>query len=123
MRGLALEKASHALLMLHTKKCTSCLTRALTYACAPARTHTHLLLQRAVEDEDEHALEGVEGSEEVRHDDRVLVDEEEAKGPGQAEEEEQGDGPQCPGPERHAHHRSASLLSEGGGLSKLTLDQ
>lgn len=121
MRGLALEKASHALLTLHTKKCTSCLTRALTRA--PARTHTHLLLQRAVEDEDEHALEGVEGSEEVRHDDRVLVDEEEAKGPGQAEEEEQGDGPQCPGPERHAHHRSASLLSEGGGLSKLTLDQ
>ncbi|TNN70377.1 hypothetical protein EYF80_019403 [Liparis tanakae] len=34
-----------------------------------------------VEDEDEHALEGVEGGEEVGHDDRVLIDKEEAKSP------------------------------------------
>lgn len=36
-----------------------------------------------MEDEDEHALEGIEGGEEVGHDDCVLVDEEEAEGPGQ----------------------------------------
>lgn len=62
-------------------------------------TLTHLLLQGAVENEDEHALEGVKGGEEVRHDDRFLVDEEKAKRPGQAEEEEQSDGTESPRPE------------------------
>lgn len=38
-----------------------------------------------MEDKDEHALEGIEGSEKVRHDNSVLIDEEEAKGPGQAQ--------------------------------------
>lgn len=57
---------------------------------------SYLFLQGAVEDEDEHALEGVEGGEEVGHDDRVLVDEEEAEGPGQTQQEEQGDGPNSP---------------------------
>ena len=49
-----------------------------------------------MEDKDEHALEGVEGGEEVRHDHRVLVDEEETKGPRHAQEEEQSNGPQSP---------------------------
>lgn len=43
----------------------------------------YLLLQGTVEDEDEHALEGIESSEEVGHDYCVLINEEEAKGPCQ----------------------------------------
>jgi len=41
-----------------------------------------------VEDEDEHALEGVEGGEEVGHDDRVLIDKEEAKSPRHSQQEQ-----------------------------------
>lgn len=50
-----------------------------------------------MKDENEDPLEGVEGGEEIGHDDRLLVDEEEAEGPGEAEQEEQRDGPQGPG--------------------------
>lgn len=65
---------------------------------------TDLFLQRTVEDEDEHALEGIKGGEKIRHDDGVLIDEEEAEGPGQTQEEEQCDSPQSPGPEgEHAY--------------------
>lgn len=56
----------------------------------------YLLLQGTVEDEDEHALEGVEGGEEVGHDYRVLVDKEEAKGPRQPQQEQQSNGPKSP---------------------------
>lgn len=42
----------------------------------------YFFLEKAVEDKDEHSLEGVEYGEEVCHDNRGLVDEEEAKGPG-----------------------------------------
>lgn len=49
-----------------------------------------------MEDEDEHALEGIEGGEEVGHDYCVLVDKEEAKGPRQPQEEQQSNGPQSP---------------------------
>lgn len=52
-----------------------------------------------MEDKDEHALEGIEGGEKIRHDNSVLIDEEEAEGPGQTQEEEQCDSPQSPGPE------------------------
>ena len=51
-----------------------------------------------MEDEDEHALEGVEGGEEIGHDDRVLVDKEQSKGPGETQQKQQSDGPQSPGP-------------------------
>lgn len=44
----------------------------------------HLLLQYAVKDEDEHALQRVEDGEQVGHDDGALVDVHQAKGPGQA---------------------------------------
>lgn len=49
-----------------------------------------------MEDEDEHALEGVEGGEEVGHDNCVLIDEEKAKGPRQPQQEQQSNGPQSP---------------------------
>lgn len=58
----------------------------------------YLLLQHAVEDEDEHALQRVEDGEEVGHDHRALVDVHEAEGPGQAQQAEQGDGADHPGP-------------------------
>lgn len=57
----------------------------------------YLLLQGTVKDEDEHALEGVECGEEVRHDYCVFVDKEKPEGPSEAEQEEQGNGPQSPG--------------------------
>lgn len=52
-----------------------------------------------MEDEDEHALEGVEGGEEVGHDYRVLVDEQQTKSPRHPQQEEQSDGPQSPRPD------------------------
>lgn len=58
--------------------------------------HCYLLLQGTVEDEDKHALEGVEGGEKVSHDHCVFIDKEEAKGPRQPQQEEQGNGPQSP---------------------------
>ena len=58
----------------------------------------YLLLQCTVEDEDEHALEGVEGGEEVGHDDCVLIDKEEAKCPRQPQQKQQSNGPQSPRP-------------------------
>lgn len=52
-----------------------------------------------MEDKDEHALEGVEGGEEVGHDHRVLIDKEEAKRPRQPQQEQQSNGPQSPWPD------------------------
>lgn len=46
----------------------------------------HLLLQDAVEDEDEHALQGVEDCEKVSHDDGTLVDVHQAESPGQTQQ-------------------------------------
>lgn len=36
--------------------------------------------------EDEHALESIEGSEEIGHNNRLLVDEEQPKSPGESQE-------------------------------------
>lgn len=58
--------------------------------------YCYLLLQGAVEDEDEHALKGVECGEEVGHDYCVLIDKEEAKSPGQPQQEQQSNGPKSP---------------------------
>lgn len=62
--------------------------------------YCYLLLQGTVEDEDKHALEGIEGGKEVGHDDRVFIDEEEAEGPRQPEQKQQSDGPESPRPNR-----------------------
>lgn len=66
-----------------------------------------------MEDEDEHPLERVEYGEEVRHDHGGLVDEEEAEGPRQTQQTQQGEGPHHPGPggrhpNTHRHGREAS---------------
>lgn len=66
---------------------------AFVSGCLP-----HLLLQYAVKDEDEHALQGVEDGEEVSHDDGALIDVHEAESPGQAQKTQQGYGPDHPGP-------------------------
>lgn len=58
---------------------------------------SYLFLKEAVEDEDKHSLESVEYSEEVRHDDGGLVDEEEAEGPRETQQTQQGEGPHHPG--------------------------
>lgn len=50
-----------------------------------------------MEDEDKHPLESVEYSEEVRHDNRGLVDEEETEGPRQAQQTQQGKSSHDPG--------------------------
>lgn len=50
-----------------------------------------------MKDEDEDPLEGVEGGEEIGHDHRLLVDEEEAESPGEAQQEQQRNSPQSPG--------------------------
>lgn len=42
----------------------------------------YLLLQYAVEDEDKHALQGVENGEEVGHDNSALIDVHQSKSPG-----------------------------------------
>lgn len=62
---------------------------------------TYLLLQDAVEYEDEHSLQRVEDGEEIGHDDGALVDVHQAKGPGQAQEAEQRNGSDHPGPIKH----------------------
>lgn len=51
--------------------------------CHPSLMHCYLLLQSTVEDEDKHALEGIEDGEEVSHDDSVLIDKQKAKSPRQ----------------------------------------
>lgn len=57
----------------------------------------YLLLQHAVEDEDEHSLQRIEDGEQVRHDHRALVDVHKTKGPGEAQQTQQGDGTNHPG--------------------------
>lgn len=52
-----------------------------------------------MEDEDKHSLEGVEYGEEVCHDDRGLVDEEEAEGPRETQQTQQSEGTHDPGSE------------------------
>ena len=46
----------------------------------------HLLLQDAVEDEYEHALQGVEDREKVSHDDGTLIDVHQSESPGQTQQ-------------------------------------
>lgn len=65
-----------------------------------------------MEDEDKHALEGIEGGEEVGHDDRVFIDEEEAEGPRQPEQKEQGDGPESPRPNRSGNGETVTGYEE-----------
>lgn len=57
------------------------------HACLPVSVFVldsplYLLLQYAVEDEDKHALQGVENGEEVGHDNSALVDVHQSKSPG-----------------------------------------
>ena len=78
--------------------CVCVCVRACVCVRVCACVCVHLLLQDAVEDEDKHALQGVEDGEEVGHDHGALVDVHEAEGPGQAQQTQQGDGPDHPGP-------------------------
>ena len=50
-----------------------------------------------MKDKDEDPLEGVESGEEIGHDHRLLIDEEQAESPSETQQEEQRDGPQGPG--------------------------
>lgn len=82
-------------------------TACLVYFCLSffQFVSPHLLLQYAVKDEDEHALQGVEDGEEVGHDDRALVDVHEAESPGQAQQTQQGYGSDHPRPARRRRRR------------------
>lgn len=50
-----------------------------------------------MENEDKHSLEGVEYGEEIRHDNRGLADEEEAEGPRETQQAQQGKSTHDPG--------------------------
>lgn len=56
-----------------------------------------------MEDEDKHSLKGVEYGEEVRHHKGGLVYKEETEGPREAQQTQQREGAQDPGPEEHKH--------------------
>lgn len=62
------------------------------------REPPYLFLEETVEHEDEHPLQRVEDGEEVRHDDGGVVEEEEAEGPRQAQQAEEGERSQHPRP-------------------------
>lgn len=61
---------------------------------------TYFLLEGAVEDENEQALEGVAHGEEIGHDHSVLVDEQQPERPGEAEETQESERAEHPGPEK-----------------------
>ena len=61
----------------------------------------HFLVEDAVEEEDEEALERVEDGKDVGHEDVLFVDEEEARDPGQAEEDDEDGRPFDPGGDAH----------------------
>lgn len=65
----------------------------------------HLLLEETVEDEDEHALQGVEDGEEVRHHDGGLVEEQQAEGPGQSQQTEEDERPRHPRPGKKTNRK------------------
>lgn len=52
-----------------------------------------------MEDEDKHSLEGVEYGEEVCHDNRGLIDEEETEGPCETQQTQQSERTHDPGSE------------------------
>lgn len=71
------------------------------------RVTTYFFLEKAVENEDKHSLEGVEYGEEVRHNNRGLADEEEPKRPGETEQTQQSKSTHDPGSEgRQTRHRT-----------------
>lgn len=80
-----------------------CLSHCLSISVqlCPCVCLAHLLLQYAVEDEDEHALQRVEDGEQVRHDHGTFVDVHQAESPGEAQQTQQGYGPDHPRPTEH----------------------
>lgn len=69
----------------------------------------YLLLEEAVEDEDEHPLQRVEDGEEVGHDDGRVVQEEQPERPGEAEQTEQRERSQHPRPVGKQKHLIIAL--------------
>lgn len=61
--------------------------------CTRRMREADLLLEETVENEDEHPLQGVEDGEEVRHHDGGVVEEKQAKGPGQPQQAEEDERP------------------------------
>lgn len=53
-----------------------------------------------MEDEDKHALQGVENGEEVGHDNGALIDVHQSKSPGKTQKTQQGYSPYHPRPNR-----------------------
>ena len=71
-----------------------------------------------MEDEDEHPLQRVEDGEEVGHDDGALVDVHQAKGPRQAQQAEQRNGSNHPGPRKK--HEADRVVKVRINLTKPT---
>lgn len=51
-----------------------------------------------MEDENEESLESIKGGEEIRHDNSLLVNKKQPKGPGEAQETQQGERAKYPRP-------------------------
>ena len=71
----------------------------------------HLLLQYAVEDEDEHALQRVEDGEKVGHDHGALIDVHQAESPGQAQQTQKSYGPNHPRPTVEGREKSLTVCT------------
>lgn len=86
----------------YTFKCFSKqVFRRLNEELRTTEPEADLLLEETVEDEDEHPLQGVEDGEEVRHHDGGVVEEKQAKGPGQPQQAEEDERPRHPRPAKH----------------------
>lgn len=59
---------------------------------------TYFFLEKAVKNEDEHSLEGVEYCEQVCHDNRGLTNKKETEGPCEAQQAQQGESSHDPRP-------------------------
>lgn len=86
---------------------------AVRVAEALAVLFADFFLEKAVENEDKHSLEGVEYGEEVRHNNRGLADEEEPKRPGETEQTQQSKSTHDPG---FYILQSARVWFQGGGV-------
>lgn len=75
-----------------------------------------LFLQQTVENEDEHPLQGVEDGEEVRHHYGGFIEEEQAKGPREPQQTEEGERSQHPRPAKR--ERRSILTSETAKLGQ-----
>lgn len=67
---------------------------------SPQVSFTYFLLKSTVEDENEQSLESIKGGEEICHHNSLLINKKKPKGPGEAQETQQGKRAKHPRPEK-----------------------